>query len=248
MNVVVKDIKANWSMKTMTICGLEEPKVTFYLLYTVHTAPAPTFFPLGVTATTFQLHLEVFLPSKLKPAPPGTFGTVIVHDGDENDKVTSQLDIGVAEPPTGSLRNESLSINVTRVDSSVRTGGIVNNILDGKSDLTVPASIPSFLGIHELSTLKSETVSRKSFALQDKFGRGFLVLFNVRGGILTNWYKLVLELFFLAYVLFIKVRTTDMSGCINGWLIANVRWSHEEKLHGRQSKCRIGWEIASVKN
>lgn len=31
--------------------------------------------------------------------------------------MTSQLDIGVAEPPTGSLRNESLSINVTRVDS-----------------------------------------------------------------------------------------------------------------------------------
>lgn len=50
----------------------------------------------------------------------------------------------------------------------MRTGGIVNNILDGRSDLTVPASIPSFLGIHELSTLKSETVSRKSFALQDK--------------------------------------------------------------------------------
>lgn len=47
----------------------------------------------------------------------GTFGTVIVHDGDENDKVASQLDIGIAEPPTGSLRNESLSINVTRVDS-----------------------------------------------------------------------------------------------------------------------------------
>ena len=50
----------------------------------------------------------------------------------------------------------------------MRTGGIVNNILDGKSDPTMPASLPSFLGIHELSTLKSETVSRKSFALQDK--------------------------------------------------------------------------------
>lgn len=46
------------------------------------------------------------------------------------------------------------------------TGGIVSNILDGKSDPTMHASSPSFLDIH--STLKSETVSRKSFALQDK--------------------------------------------------------------------------------
>ncbi|CAK9325837.1 unnamed protein product [Citrullus colocynthis] len=101
----------------------------------------------------------------------GNFGTVIVHDGDENDKVASQLDIGTAEPPTGSLHNESLSISVTRVDSSVldRTRGIVSNILDGKLDSTIHASSPLFLGIHEHSTLKNETVSRKSFALQDKF-------------------------------------------------------------------------------
>ncbi|XP_038892492.1 uncharacterized protein LOC120081565 [Benincasa hispida] len=100
----------------------------------------------------------------------GTFGTVIVHDGDENDKVASQLGIGTAEPPTGSLRNESLFVSVPRVDSSVldRSGGIVNNILDGKSDPSMHASSPSFLGIHEHSTSKNETVSRKSFALQDK--------------------------------------------------------------------------------
>lgn len=59
-----------------------------------------------------------------------------------------------------------------------RTGGIASNNLDGKSDPAIPASSPSFLGIHELSTLENETVSRKSFALQDKvtlsFKCGFL--------------------------------------------------------------------------
>lgn len=40
----------------------------------------------------------------------GTFGTVIVHDGDENDKVVSQLNIGNAEPPTTSIRDENLSV------------------------------------------------------------------------------------------------------------------------------------------
>ncbi|KAG7013098.1 Serine/threonine-protein kinase dst1 [Cucurbita argyrosperma subsp. argyrosperma] len=103
----------------------------------------------------------------------GTFGTMIVHDGDENDKVASRLDTGNAVAPTGPSSNESQSVGVAGVkivDSSVvdRTGGIASNNLDGKLDPAIPASSPSFLGIHELSTLENESVSRKSFALQDK--------------------------------------------------------------------------------
>ncbi|KAJ1400913.1 Protein kinase domain [Sesbania bispinosa] len=116
----------------------------------------------------------------------GNFGTVIVH-GDELHKTTQDADsaVSLSTPPSGT----GVRLSDPRVDS-LKVGDVNNASFRGSSPTTdtIQSSLPYVSNSTELnlrregshrthtgigsdisnSTLKSETVSRKAFALQDK--------------------------------------------------------------------------------
>ncbi|KAK4598857.1 hypothetical protein RGQ29_016058 [Quercus rubra] len=120
-----------------------------------------------------QVANEVLAPSALRKqhisdgtelGGEGNFGTVIVHGGDEIDKMSTQMLLSSATESSPALEHvENLSASGTGNESAaphsteqiVKTKGISHEKLGGGSSI-------------RSSTLKNDTVRRKAFSLQDK--------------------------------------------------------------------------------
>ncbi|EXB44860.1 Serine/threonine-protein kinase dst1 [Morus notabilis] len=119
----------------------------------------------------------------------GVFGTVVIHHGDEIDEAATVSQVSTVKEPSpaaGSFESPSVSkSHQPSVEISGRVSENNNSIGGSHPTQTIQESSPSLIGysgqdfktksssrsqveVGSSMTLKSETVSRKAFALQDK--------------------------------------------------------------------------------
>ncbi|KAF3431600.1 hypothetical protein FNV43_RR26331 [Rhamnella rubrinervis] len=154
---------------------------------TVPSRPLQVASEVATSSTLSKQHIS----DSVELTGEGNFGTFIVHGGDEMNETAIEMHLSNVKESSltpGHLRRPSVSFTESKsADPRMENarGAVENNNIVGGSHLTQTARAPSpLLGYPDLnlktknnslsqvgkgnSTLKSETITRKAFAVQDK--------------------------------------------------------------------------------